>query len=52
LCHWLFECQFTCSKLTMVAWESEHPWFKWYDLYVILVRQCQTKLAILYTFIF
>lgn len=19
LCHWLFECQFTCSKLTMVA---------------------------------
>ena len=22
LCHWLFECQFTCSKLTMVAWEK------------------------------
>ena len=21
LCHWLFECQFTCSKLTMISWD-------------------------------
>ena len=24
-CHWLFQCQFTCSKLTMIGWDSGLP---------------------------
>ena len=29
LCHWLFQCQFTCSKLTMIGWVCLIKCFTW-----------------------